>query len=249
MCIRDSGNIFDAHSFNGEMDALQFQRFATQYELTPALMSSGALRDLFSRKVASGVVGYGEFAQLVAACAMEAFPGEADEPEPSGEQRVNALMVYMGQNPNGTHTAPHISMEPHVAPASSPQPSPQAPTQAESQEVGLWQIAHQIHNSIHDLDDESGSKRALSGPAADLKQILALNRIVEAREEMMQKVVAGLEFENQVFQQRIVAAVELAQRYASNPDSIFSRVEPHTLTTEQPQQDAGFSWSQNPLSH
>ena len=39
-----------------------------------------------------------------------------------------------------------------------------------------------------------------------------MHRIVEAREEQMNKVVAGLEFETRVFEQKVRAAAELAQR-------------------------------------
>ena len=42
--------------------------------------------------------------------------------------------------------------------------------------------------------------------------MLSLHRIVEAREDMMHKAVAGLEFETRVFEQKIRAAAELAQR-------------------------------------
>lgn len=223
------GNIFDAHSRIGQMSADDFDAFATDYELSPALMSLGAVRSLFAERAgtADATVGYGEFAQLVAECSLEAFPGQGEHSEVSSEERVAALMVYMGQQPNHMpvtepeHHSPTYAQEDRIL--SSPNGAPQA-------EVGLWQIANQIHCSIHDLDDNSASKQALSVPSSQLKQVLALHRIVETRELMMQSVVAGLQLEVDTFNRQIEAAAELSEHYDDELDSIFSRIEPQDLS-------------------
>lgn len=215
------GNMFDACSTGGAMSASQFYEFASQYDLTPALLSSATIGVLFDQRATNGVVGYGEFAQLIAICAFEAFPGDSKD-NTNPEEQVTALMVYMGQQPNKRGPS-----SPHQPTAVSPpqdSPGSAASLPPELQEVGLWQIAQQIQSSIEDLDNNSSSKRALAGPAFQLKQVLALNRIVEAREQTMQKVMAGLNFENQVFEQKIAAVAQLAGRYSSRGDSIFSKI-------------------------
>lgn len=45
-----------------------------------------------------------------------------------------------------------------------------------------------------------------------MRQVLALNHIVEAREKTLQMAVAGLEYENHVFERKIAAAAELAKQ-------------------------------------
>lgn len=232
------GNIFDTHSTEGEMRAADFEAFATDYELSPALVSIGLIRTLYTQRAPSGGVGYGEFAQLVAECAMEAFPGEDEHAETSSEERVAALMVYMGQQPNH-QLEDHFGEPMHEPMHDEPMHEPMhdmpggsaAPATTDAmQEVGLWQIANQIHCSIHDLDDNSASKQALSVPSAQLKQVLALHRIVEARELMMQSVLGGLQLETDTFNKQIEAAAELSTLYTQELDSIFSRIEPQDLS-------------------
>eukprot|EP00658_Telonema_sp_P-2_P066935 TRINITY_DN55898_c0_g1_i1.p1 TRINITY_DN55898_c0_g1~~TRINITY_DN55898_c0_g1_i1.p1 ORF type:complete len:111 (+),score=28.52 TRINITY_DN55898_c0_g1_i1:193-525(+) len=63
-------------------------------------------------------------------------------------------------------------------------------------------------------------------------RVLALHKMVEQRENMMQTVVAGLEFESQVFQQRMADVVRLSQRYEGDPDTVFSQLDPQMLRLE-----------------
>lgn len=222
--------LFGSYATEGEISFAELARLSADFDLVPALVPLDTMKDLFTGCCTSArMLRFEGFCELLEQCGVEAFYSETEnEDSHTKEESVSALLVYMELETSSQHVhgavaapAPHMEEPPIDAHL---QDHDQSQDDAGAEEVGIWEIASQIFQSIMDLEDRAASKMALFRPAERLGRVLELEQLTANREAQTRAVVLGLEYERNMYLSKLQAVRKLASRMGEG-SGIFGQID------------------------